>query len=124
MKSRQIARTSGGTNSSRPVNSLVKKVWLSFGCDDIALRSSIGAQATPTEKMVMPGDWVMGDDGIFQKKKIEHKLGIFCTLPCFCASSAGILTSSYDWPSVTTMRKLRPGPVRLNEDSDTFSSGV
>lgn len=25
------------------------------------------------------------------------------------------MTSSYDWPSVTTMRKLRPGPVRLVE---------
>lgn len=53
----------GGTNSARPVNSLVKKVWLSFGSDDIALRSSRGAQATPTEYMVMPSDWWMGKTG-------------------------------------------------------------
>lgn len=49
VKSRQMPRTSCGINSARPVNSLVKKVWLSFGSDDIDLRSSIGAQATPTE---------------------------------------------------------------------------
>lgn len=49
VKCRQMPRTSGGMNSARPVNSLVKKVWLSFGSDDIALRSSRGAQATPTE---------------------------------------------------------------------------
>lgn len=49
VKSRQMPRTTGGTNSARPVNSLVKKVWLSFGSDDIDLRSSMGAQATPTE---------------------------------------------------------------------------
>ena len=55
VKSRQMPRTSGGTKSARPVNSLVKKVWLSFGSDAIALRSSRGAQATPTENMVMPG---------------------------------------------------------------------
>lgn len=50
-----MPRTSGGTKSARPVNSLVKKVWPSFGSDAIALRSSRGAQATPTENMVMPG---------------------------------------------------------------------
>lgn len=54
VKSRQMPRTSSGINSTRLVNSLEKKVWLSFGCEDMALRSSRGAHAMPTEKMVIP----------------------------------------------------------------------
>lgn len=42
------------TIGSNPVNSLVKKACDSFGLEAISLRSSRGAQATPTEKMVIP----------------------------------------------------------------------
>lgn len=56
VKSWQMDRTTSGMKSKRPVNSRVNRVWRSFGSDDIALRSSKGAQATPTEKMVMPED--------------------------------------------------------------------
>ena len=42
------------TIGSNPVNSLVKKAWDSFGLEAISFRSSRGAQATPTEKMVIP----------------------------------------------------------------------
>lgn len=55
--------TKAGAKFSRPVNSLVKKVCLSFGSDAIALRSSMGAQATPTVYMVMPSDWWVGKTG-------------------------------------------------------------
>lgn len=42
------------TIGSNPVNSLVKKTCDSFGLEAISFRSSRGAQATPTEKMVIP----------------------------------------------------------------------
>lgn len=42
------------TIGSNPVNSLVKKACDSFGLEAISFRSSKGAQATPTEKMVIP----------------------------------------------------------------------
>lgn len=42
------------TIGSNPVNSLVKKAWDSLGLEAISFRSSRGAQATPTEKMVIP----------------------------------------------------------------------
>lgn len=42
------------TIGSNPVNSLVKKACDSFGLEAISFRSSRGAQATPTEKMVIP----------------------------------------------------------------------
>lgn len=42
------------TIGSNPVNSLVKKACDSFGFEAISFRSSRGAQATPTEKMVIP----------------------------------------------------------------------
>jgi hypothetical protein len=42
------------TIGSNPVNSLVKKACDSLGLEAISLRSSSGAQATPTEKMVIP----------------------------------------------------------------------
>lgn len=113
VKSRQMPRTSGGTKSARPVNSLVKKVWPSFGSDAIALRSSRGAQATPTENMVMPGG--LKEMQVSEGANTNCVVSLFEHTPCFCAAAAGRMTSSYDWPSVTTMRKLRPGPVRLVE---------
>ena len=42
------------TIGSNPVNSLVKKACDSLGLEAISLRSSSGAQVTPTEKMVIP----------------------------------------------------------------------
>lgn len=42
------------TIGSNPVNSLVKKACDSFGLEAMSFRSSRGAQATPTEKMVIP----------------------------------------------------------------------
>lgn len=42
------------TIGSNPVNSLVKNACDSFGLEAISFRSSRGAQATPTEKMVIP----------------------------------------------------------------------
>lgn len=42
------------TIGSSPVNSLVKKACDSFGLEAMSFRSSRGAQATPTEKMVIP----------------------------------------------------------------------
>lgn len=79
VKSLQIPRTIAGTNSASPVNSLVKKVWLSFGSDDIALRSSRGAQATPTAYMVMPNDWWVGQTGRVKEVTVrcEHILLLF-----------------------------------------------
>lgn len=42
------------TIGSNPVNSLVKKACDSLGLEAMSFRSSRGAQATPTEKMVIP----------------------------------------------------------------------
>lgn len=42
------------TIGSNPVNSLVKKACDSFGLEAMSFRSSRGAHATPTEKMVIP----------------------------------------------------------------------
>ncbi|TNN87396.1 hypothetical protein EYF80_002597 [Liparis tanakae] len=53
----RMPRTTRGANSARPVNSRVKKMWFSFGSDAIAFRSTMGAQDTPTEYMVMPVHW-------------------------------------------------------------------
>lgn len=53
-KSLQIALTILGTICSSPVNSLVKKVCVSLGSDAISFKSSSGAQAMPTENMLIP----------------------------------------------------------------------
>lgn len=53
-KSLQMPLMTSETIGSNPVNSLVKKACDSFGLEAISLRSSRGAQATPTEKMVIP----------------------------------------------------------------------
>lgn len=53
-KSLQMPLITSETIGSNPVNSLVKKACDSFGLEAISFRSSRGAQATPTEKMVIP----------------------------------------------------------------------
>lgn len=53
-KSLQMPLMTSETIGSNPVNSLVKKACASFGLEAISFRSSRGAQATPTEKMVIP----------------------------------------------------------------------
>lgn len=53
-KSLQMPLMTSETIGSNPVNSLVKKACDSLGLEAISLRSSRGAQATPTEKMVIP----------------------------------------------------------------------
>lgn len=53
-KSLQMPLITSGTICSNPVNSLVKKVWDSLGSEAMSFRSSRGAQATPTEKTVIP----------------------------------------------------------------------
>lgn len=53
-KSPQMPLMTSGTSASNPVNSFVKKECSSFGLEAISFRSSRGAQATPTEKMVIP----------------------------------------------------------------------
>lgn len=73
MKSLQIPRTIAGTNSASPVNSRVKKAWLSFGSDDISLRSSRGAQDTPTAYMVMPNDRWAGQTGHVREILVRHE---------------------------------------------------
>lgn len=49
-----MALTILGTTCSSPVNSFVKKVCVSFGSDAISFKSSSGAQAMPTENMLIP----------------------------------------------------------------------
>lgn len=53
-QSLQMPLMTSGTSASNPVNSFVKKECSSFGLEAISFRSSRGAQATPTEKMVIP----------------------------------------------------------------------
>lgn len=53
-QSLQMPLMTSGTSASNPVNSFVKKECSSFGLEAISFRSSRGAQATPTEKTVIP----------------------------------------------------------------------
>ena len=58
-----MALTRGCWNCSRPLNSRVKKVCASLGSVAMARRSSMGAQAMPTENTVMPGEGWGGTGG-------------------------------------------------------------
>lgn len=73
-KSLQMPLMTSETIGSSPVNSLVKKACDSFGLEAISFRSSRGAQATPTEKMVIPAMEIL--QGV--KTKLQSTCKIMC----------------------------------------------